>query len=345
MHLKENPKPSFTEVAMRSKGAIILGGGGGDFINGIPIANYLRLLGVKKIYLGGFGCQWLYNTRSPYHYVPAPCIFSMDQLENIEQISETVALVSKDSRIKTDVYSGPLVEAVVGDALNIPAIIVTMDKGVIGAVNGLNEALKKLDVDLVVGVECGGDALCTGREAKVLTPLHDAIMVATLAKLNVPSFLALTGYGVDGELSQEELDRAWSEIAKNGGYLGAIGITQKDVEDLEKAWRASILFDPIDICVLYAVKGAIHEQRTLRGRSVKLGPFMAVILFLDPKVVLEHGIAKKVVDTRSIREAEERLLEIGVYPETRCRNPAEPVWEPHPEVDKIWLQKRLDVDV
>ncbi|RLG11606.1 MAG: hypothetical protein DRN64_01140 [Thaumarchaeota archaeon] len=333
------PKPSFTEVALKSKGAMVIGGGGGDFINGIPIVNYLRLLGVEKIYIGGFGCQWLYNLRSPYHYAPAPCVFSIDQLENVERIADTFALISKTSKIETEIYSGPLVEAIIGDAFNLPSFIVTMDKGVTGAVRGLNEAIRKLGIDLIVGVECGGDALCTGKEAKILTPLHDAIMVATLASMDIPSFLALTGYAADGELSVEELERAWSEIARDGGYLGAIGITQKDVRDLERAWEVSILYDPIDVCVLHAAKGAIHEQRTLRGRSVKLNPLMAVILFLDPKVVLKHGIAKELIDTSSLREAEERLLAMGIYPETRCRNPSEPVWEPHPKVDRKWIHR------
>jgi len=52
--------PSFTELALKSKRALIIGvGGGGDVIQSIPVGNYLKLLGVEEIIVGGVGSAWM----------------------------------------------------------------------------------------------------------------------------------------------------------------------------------------------------------------------------------------------------------------------------------------------
>ncbi|MEM3061597.1 MAG: hypothetical protein QW265_04230, partial [Candidatus Bathyarchaeia archaeon] len=51
-------KPSLEELALKSKVAMVVGSGAMDFINGIPIMNYLRLLGVKNLIIGNMACQW-----------------------------------------------------------------------------------------------------------------------------------------------------------------------------------------------------------------------------------------------------------------------------------------------
>jgi hypothetical protein len=56
-------KPSLLEAALGKKSALVLGiGGGGDVIQGIPVARLLKQLGVETVYLGG-GCLLLVDAR------------------------------------------------------------------------------------------------------------------------------------------------------------------------------------------------------------------------------------------------------------------------------------------
>ena len=51
-------KPSLLEAALGKKSALVLGIGGGDVIQGIPVARLLKQLGVETVYLGGVACSW-----------------------------------------------------------------------------------------------------------------------------------------------------------------------------------------------------------------------------------------------------------------------------------------------
>lgn len=304
-------KPSFEELALKSKVAMVVGAGAMDFINGIPIINYLRLLGVKKIILGNMACQWW---RKKGYDTLAPELYPLSCLKRIEKISETVAFISGNTEVETPLYKGKPPEAIICENFGLPTVIISAEKGVTGIIKGLNEALSKLNVDLFVHVDCGSDSLFDGKTGMVLTPLHDFTLLAATSKLNVNSILALTAYACDGELSSEELDQCIANIMKNGGFLGAHGITQKDVKDLEKAY--SLVYDPIDSLVIQAAKGELKTYRVMTSRIVKLSPLAAVILFFDPKVVIEYSPAKHLLNTTSIEEIEKILIKLGITPET-----------------------------
>ena len=73
-------KPSLTELALKSKNAMLMGvGGGGDVILTVPVANYLELLGVENITVGGVSSQW-WNPEggSTFEtFVIAPLVYDM----------------------------------------------------------------------------------------------------------------------------------------------------------------------------------------------------------------------------------------------------------------------------
>ncbi len=60
-------------------------------------------------------------------------------------------------------------------------------------------------------------------------------------------------------------------------------------------------------------------DRALGGTTVRLTPLAAVDLFFDPKTIVE-AVSRPVLktrDARSLAEAEQILLDMGVLPETR----------------------------
>jgi hypothetical protein len=290
-----------------------MGAGATDFVNGIPIMNYLHLLGVKNVYLGNLACQWW---RKEGYETIGPEFYSLTHLRNVEIMSETVALVSRETRVKTDIYEGVPPEAIISKLFNIRCLIVSAEKGVVGIAQGFEKVIKKLDINMLIDVDSGSDSLYDGKTGTVQTPLHDFMMLAALSRVKIPSFIALTNYALDGELSPEELDQIVANLMRSQGFLGGYGLTQKDVKDLEKAY--SKIYDPINSLIIPAVKGD-HKTYRVLSRIVKPSPLAAVILFFDPQVVLRVSPARKLSNTTSLKEAEEILLSMNLFPESRYK--------------------------
>src|SRR3990172_7350248 len=86
--------------------------------------------------------------------------------------------------------------------------------------DGLEAAMKELKIDLLVGLDVGGDSLAQGYEPGLRSPLADSIMLAAFAELEQRGQRALWGvfgYGSDGELSVDEIEMALSQLAAAGG--------------------------------------------------------------------------------------------------------------------------------
>ena len=112
----EDYKLSLTEAALKSRRAIVMGiGGGGDVIQAIPIANYLTLLGVEKVIVGGVGCQWWAPddgiAPGPWARICGPTILDVTNMENVDPWAPMVVGIRSDSH-----YHGrqPAATAMVG---------------------------------------------------------------------------------------------------------------------------------------------------------------------------------------------------------------------------------------
>ena len=81
--IESNVKASLLEVALKSKRALILGlGGGGDVIQGIPVAQLFQMLGFEEIYIGGVSCQWWMPDGSPQSEVYGVSVLGADALRH-----------------------------------------------------------------------------------------------------------------------------------------------------------------------------------------------------------------------------------------------------------------------
>src|SRR3990170_4787861 len=80
------------------------------------------------------------------------------------------------------------------------ALVVGVGGGgdVVGALDGLEVAMKELHTDLLVGLDVGGDSLAQGNEPGLRSPLADSIMLAAYAeleKLGHRTLWGVFGYG------------------------------------------------------------------------------------------------------------------------------------------------------
>ncbi len=294
------------EVFARHKKALVIGiGGGGDVIGCIPTANFLEFLGLE-VMLGGL--TWERKVVDPK---PGPR--RIDEILNAEVINESCALANEKTRT---VYGTIFTESIVAKHLKRKVLLFDINKGAY-AYHDFIDFVKKFGFDIVVGIDVGGDSLAFGNEKGIKSPLADSIMLTILkkSKNEIYSVLGVIGYGSDGELTLEELNKNIAVISKEKGYLGARGLGKKDFEIMEKLVEESAT--EASKLVVSAFKGKIGDF-TIRGntRKVKLTPCSMITFYFDPDVVFKHSrTANLVKETKSLKEADSILRREGYLTE------------------------------
>lgn len=296
---------SLEKIASKTKRALCLGvGGGGDIMGTLPTSGYLNVLGVKTI-LGGVSWERIVID-------PKPGPRSLDEILNIERISESTAYVDKNSHTSDGVYFQC---SNMANFLNERTIIVDVSKSVPVISRGLQETVDKLDLDLIIGVDAGGDILASGKEPGLKSPLCDAMMLAALRLLKIPTVIAVFAPGCDGELTLSELVNRFELVARNSGYLGARGITPEDFSKMSKAIK--YVKTEASFLPLRAWKGE-HGIFKLRNgsRSVDLSILATLTFYFDTKVVYKISpIANALKGAKNFQEANQKLHKLGITTE------------------------------
>lgn len=321
-------KPSLTEMALQSQRVIIMGiGGGGDAIQAIPVANYLKVLGVETLYIGGVSCQWWTPEGNPLSdswgaSVLGPTVYDVRELSEAEMWAPVIAGVGT----KSNFHGRRPAEAVLADQLPADGIFAAgLTDGVVGLRDSLKQVIAEREIDLFVGVDIGSDSFHNGEEAQpAYTSLVDFMSLAAMIQLDCPVVYGVSGYGCDGEMQLDELDERVSIVMREGGYLGAYGLTQRDVRDMLRA--AEAYPDPIEHWAPRAARGEFGTHMVNVGRPwgtvIHVTPLASVMMFFDPRTMVKHvskGV-KALTDTTSLAEAEDIYKEqLGQYPETRLK--------------------------
>ena len=300
---------SLEDLIRSSTRALVIGvGGGGDVVGALATARFLEFCGLK-FFLGGLSWE-----RSVFDPIPGPR--SLNEVHDVRPLHPYVWLANSQSRTFTGV---PFAEARMAGISGQEVLLVDINAGVKGVVEGLEVALRELQADLLVGVDVGGDSLAEGGEPGLRSPLADSVMLAAYAEFERRgrrTLWGMFGYGSDGELTVDEIESALSRVAKGGGLLGAWALTPKVVSELERVIRevpteASAV--PVE-----CARGAWGEKRIRQDqRRVKLTPLTTLTFFLSPTVVY-HTLstpARAVNGTSSLEEANEALHAIGIKTE------------------------------
>ncbi len=303
-----NPLSLETLIRSSSRALVIGVGGGGDVVGALATARFLEFCRLK-FQLGGLSWE-----RSVYDPIPGPR--SLDEVEQVRALHRHAWLANAESKTKTGVY---FAESRMAAFLGQEILLIDINGGVKGAVEGIEAALKELKADLLVGVDVGGDSLAQGGEPGLRSPLADSIMLAAYAELEwrgQPTLWSMFGYGSDGELTVEEIEAALSRMAKAGGLLGAWALTQQTVAELEQAIK-TVPTEASAIPVECA-RGAWGERGIRQDqRRVKLTPLTTLTFFLSPTILFEtlSRPAQAVKESSSLEEANDALHAIGIKTE------------------------------
>ncbi len=303
------PPQSLEDLIRGSSHALVIGvGGGGDVVGALAAARFFEFCGVDFT-LGGLSWE-------RYVYDPVPGPRCLDEIENVKLIHPRVGLASPQTKTRYDVYFS---ESKMAEFLGRDVLLVDINGGVKGVVEGLKLALKEFNADILVGLDVGGDSLAQGGEKGLRSPLADSVMLAAwseLERLGVRTLWGVFGYGSDGELTTDEFEKALSVVAKGGGLLGAWCLTPKVVAEMQEVIKrvnteASAI--PVE-CAL----GAWGEKTIRLGeRTVKLTPLTALTFFLSPSVIFQtlSRPAQALAGSASLEEANAALHAMGLKTE------------------------------
>lgn len=285
--------------------ALVIGiGGGGDIVSTLPSGRLLELLGAE-VTLGGV--TWI---PVPRDVRPGPR--SMDELKHIERRQPRLASVSPDSETIDGVS---LPEASIADTVGNEVLVLDITAGVDPLVDSLDAYIAETGIDLVVGVDAGGDALAVGTEPGIKSPLADAVGLAVLDGVSVDAILGVIGFGSDGELTHGELEEAISELAIEDALLGAWGITprvRREVETILERVETEASRIPIEVA-----RGQLGP-RTIRDgrRQVDTTPATPITYYFEPSAVIERStLVDPVADASDLEAAADALRDRGLTTE------------------------------
>lgn len=283
-------------------------GGGGDVVGALVVAGHARALGTPSV-LGGVTWE-----RRPIDPLPGPR--ALAELEGARELNLATALVGPATR-------GPggfaFAEARMAGVLGTDTLLVDPIPGPAAVAAGLIDAATRLDCDLLVLVDVGGDALADGHEPGLASPLCDAVLLAAgtlAADAGLATLAAVVGPGCDGELTHDELLLALAGVAAEGGLLGVHGLDPDTLPVLEVA--AAEIPTEASAQVLRCARGE-RGPTAIRGgrRPLELSALGALTLYLEPRAAVASAavLARAVRDRPTLDAANDALHELGVRTE------------------------------
>lgn len=297
------------EMVGSASGILCVGiGGGGDVAGALVVSRAIeRLIPKARLLLGGI--SWERRTVDPLAGPRAIC-----ELDDARTLSRFAALVGPATFGPNGlIFSESRASAVLGGE---PVALIDPGEGTAAAAQGVIAAARFLRCDLVVLVDVGGDALALGHEPNLVSPLADAVMLATtpwIEDAGLTVIACVLGVGCDGELSVKDGKARLAEVDAAGGRHCRIGIPDGDLPMLMTAAR-SIGSEATAMTIRCALKES--GRVSIRdGRQVAdLTPKGAEIHLLSAWIALESvaRLARSVSSARSIEEGHDLLVELGV---------------------------------
>lgn len=281
-------------------------GGGGDVVGSLAIARHCESLGTPFV-LGGVAWE-----RLPIDPKPGPRPVS--EIENGDPLGRNAVLARAETSTPEGVRFS---ESHVAEHLRNPTVLIDITGGARGAAEGIGAAAGLLGCDLVVYVDIGGDALATGSEPGLGSPLCDALMIAAARELDsrIGGALTILGTGCDGELTVDEVLGRVASLAAAGAWIGSSSVGAAQADEIERAARST--GTEASMQVVRCARGERGEAEIRGGRrSVPLGPLGAIGMHFDLEAAAgELPLAAAVTGSERLEDARDALNALGVSTE------------------------------
>jgi hypothetical protein len=290
---------------------LVLGiGGGGDVVGALATAELSRVYDGTEPVVGGLSWE-----RRPIDPVPGPR--AADEIDGATPLAPGILLAGPQTHVRgRDMF---FAESRMAQFLGQPTVLVDIHPGPQAIAAGISAAAEKLQCDLLVFIDVGGDVLAIGEEPGLRSPLCDAVMLAAAARLHAAGHRILAGIfgiGCDAELTQDEVLARIATVADAGGLWGARGLTAPVADRLERA--IELVPTEASAQAVRAFRGASGTV-SIRGgaRAVELSTVAAVTFYLDVEATMRASgrLAHAVADATTLEEANEALGRLGIRTE------------------------------
>ncbi|MEM4718056.1 MAG: DUF1152 domain-containing protein [Desulfurococcaceae archaeon] len=293
-------------IAKPSERILIIGiGGGGDIASAAALSSVLEEWGFETVLAS---IAW-----ERYIHDPIPGPIELDNIYSFVEKGEGFVIVNESSYAIRGGRRIDFQATRVARCLRREIYIIDLYGGVTGFYSALKHIVKREDIDLIIGLDVGGDSLATGCEENLWSPLADWIGLAGLSLMK--GILAVHSPGSDGELSQSYILKRIDDFSRKGALRGVKYMCKKEADMLEKLLE-HVYSEASRIPLLaYRGKRGIYEIRK-GSRKTKITIFNTITFFLDTEILVNDiKPVKALLTTRSLREARSILHDYGIYTE------------------------------
>ncbi|MFO8017689.1 MAG: DUF1152 domain-containing protein [Promethearchaeia archaeon] len=109
-------------------------------------------------------------------------------------------------------------------------MVVTFQSGLRHTFTQFEKILKREKIKYVLGVNGGGNLVCSGLEKEILSPALGSLSLALLNLLKVENRLCIIGPGIAGGITPKEFEQNLHSIKLMKGLVGSSWINEKDLK-------------------------------------------------------------------------------------------------------------------
>ncbi|MEV6217254.1 DUF1152 domain-containing protein [Nocardia sp. NPDC051833] len=181
---------------------------------------------------------------------------------------------------------------------NLPMLLADPTKGARGLSRQLVRAAQVFDADILLVVDVGGDILAAGHEPGLRSPLADSLALAAAVKTGIPTDVLVTGLGLDGELTVDELEGRLARLEATP----LIDLQPQHTTQLDGVWQ----WHPSEANALLAVaangwRGRVESQRET---SIVVDDRCTTVFRVDADRLAGDSIAADLATSRTLDHAE-----------------------------------------
>ncbi|MFI8975018.1 DUF1152 domain-containing protein [Nocardia asteroides] len=181
----------------------------------------------------------------------------------------------------------------------MPTLLADPTQGTPGLSRQLLRAAAVFDADLLLVVDVGGDILAAGNEPGLRSPLADSLALAAAVGTGLPTDVLVTGLGLDGELTLDELEHRLSLL----GAREVIDLQPQDTTALQGVWQ----WHPSEANALLTVatngwRGRVESQREA---TITVDDRCTAVFRVDADRLANDSIAGDLAAAASLGHAEQ----------------------------------------
>lgn len=259
-----------------SERILLAGAGGGfDIFCGLPLYFALRKAG-KEVHLASLSFSALSATKA-------------------ERLSPVLFKVEADTAHSNDYFPEVHLSTWLREVEKLEVPIYCFEQtGVQPLASAYKILVEKLKLDTIVLIDGGTDSLMRGDEVSLGTPQEDIASIAAVSEVQVrQKLLACLGVGVDSfhGVCHSYFFEVVSDLAKQGGYLGALSLTKEmpEVSKYRSASHAVFKRMPsqpsiVNTSILDAIDGQFgnyHSTKKTAGGELWINPLMPLYWFFN----------------------------------------------------------------